>query len=73
MKTVARKSNVTRLRPAAKPRLKPVRNRIDAAEWNARSDLAAAFRLTALVGWTDMLGTHILLRKLDRENPGYAV
>ena len=61
MKSAARKSNVTRLRPA-KPRLKTVRNRIDAAEWQARVDLAAAFRLTALVGWTDMLGTHISCR-----------
>ena len=62
MKTVAGKSNVTRLRTAARPKLKSVRNRIDAAEWNARTDLAAAFRLTALCGWTDMLGTHISCR-----------
>ena len=34
----------------------------DAAEWAARCELAAAFRLAALYGWTDMLGTHFSLR-----------
>ena len=62
MKSVPKKSNVTRLRPAGKPKLKAVRNRIDAAEWKARVELAAAYRLTALMGWTDMLGTHISCR-----------
>jgi ribulose-5-phosphate 4-epimerase/fuculose-1-phosphate aldolase len=62
MKTVARKSNVTRLRPAGKPKLKAVRNRLDPVEWQARVELAAAYRLTALMGWTDMLGTHISCR-----------
>lgn len=33
-----------------------------AAEWEARCELAAAFRLAALFGWTDMLGTHFSLR-----------
>ena len=62
MKIVTKKSNITRLRPAAKPKLGAVRNRINAAEWQARVDLAAAYRLTALMGWTDMLGTHISCR-----------
>ncbi|MEO8442266.1 MAG: class II aldolase/adducin family protein [Betaproteobacteria bacterium] len=62
MKTVPKKSNVTRLRPAANPKLKAVRSKIDAAEWKARVELAAAYRLTALMGWTDMLGTHISCR-----------
>ncbi len=35
---------------------------IGAAEWQARVELAAAYRLTALMGWTDMLGTHISCR-----------
>ena len=61
MKIVTKKSNVTRLRPA-KAKLKAVRNRIDAAEWKARVELAAAYRLTALMGWTDMIGTHISCR-----------
>jgi ribulose-5-phosphate 4-epimerase/fuculose-1-phosphate aldolase len=62
MKSVPKKSNVTRLRPASRPKLKAVRNRIDATEWQARVELAAAYRLTALMGWTDMLGTHISCR-----------
>ncbi len=36
--------------------------RFGAREWEARCDLAAAFRLAALFGWTDMLGTHFSLR-----------
>jgi len=62
MKTATRKSNVTRLRPASKPRLKAVRSRMDPGEWQARVELAAAYRLTALMGWTDMIGTHISCR-----------
>lgn len=30
-----------------------------ASEWQARIDLAAACRLTALMGWTDLLASHI--------------
>ncbi len=59
MKAVPKKSNVTRLRPGNRPKLKSVRSRMSPAEWQARVDLAAAYRLTALMGWTDMLGTHI--------------
>lgn len=32
------------------------------SEWQARSNLAAAYRLTAMMGWADMLGTHISVR-----------
>ena len=62
MKTAPKKSNVTRLRMATRPKLRAVRNRIDSAEWDARVELAAAYRLTALMGWTDMIGTHISCR-----------
>src|SRR4051812_588830 len=62
MKSVPKKSNVTRLRPTAKPKLKAVRSRIGPTEWQARVELAAAYRLTALMGWTDMIGTHISCR-----------
>ncbi|MDP1536812.1 MAG: class II aldolase/adducin family protein [Burkholderiales bacterium] len=50
-------------RPAG-PRKRPARaaRKINAAEWQARVELAAAYRLTALMGWTDMLGTHISCR-----------
>jgi ribulose-5-phosphate 4-epimerase/fuculose-1-phosphate aldolase len=36
--------------------------RMPAAEWQARVDLAAAYRLTAKMGWTDMIGTHLSCR-----------
>ena len=35
---------------------------IDAAEWRARVDLAACYRLIALQGWDDLLATHISMR-----------
>ncbi len=56
MRTAAKKSPVTRIRPARSPR------GISAAEWEARCELAAAFRIAASLGWTDMLGTHFSLR-----------
>src|SRR5688572_22308943 len=68
MRTASRKSNVTRLRTIGKPRLKTVRNRVEGAEWQARVDLAAAYRLAAIFGWTDMIGTHISCRVPDTTN-----
>ena len=56
MRSTTRKSTVTRIRPARIPR------GISAAEWEARCELAAAFRIAASLGWTDMLGTHFSLR-----------
>ncbi len=35
---------------------------IDPAEWQARVDLAAAYRLCAMFGWDDLLGTHLSTR-----------
>ncbi|RKP53638.1 class II aldolase/adducin family protein [Pararobbsia silviterrae] len=35
---------------------------ISAAEWDARVNLAAAYRLTALFGWDDLVFTHISAR-----------
>ena len=55
MKTSTRKSTVTRIAPARSPHGDP-------AEWDARCELAAAFRIAASLGWTDMLGTHFSLR-----------
>ncbi len=51
-----RKSSITRIGSARIPR------GFDAAEWDARCELAAAFRIAASLGWTDMLGTHFSLR-----------
>ena len=50
------RSGTARKRPA---RSAPA---INAAEWQARVELAAAYRLTARMGWTYMLGTHISCR-----------
>jgi ribulose-5-phosphate 4-epimerase/fuculose-1-phosphate aldolase len=41
---------------------------VSAAEWQARVELAAAYRLTAMMGWTDMLGTHISCRVPGRHD-----
>src|SRR5262245_32533104 len=39
-----------------------VRDIVSAEEWQARVDLAAAYRLTALYGWDDLIFTHISSR-----------
>ena len=39
-----------------------LRGRVSAAEWQARLDLAACYRLAALHGWTDLVYTHISAR-----------
>lgn len=56
MRTTTRKSTVTRIRANRVPR------GMSASEWEARCELAAAFRIAAGLGWTDMLGTHFSLR-----------
>lgn len=43
-------------------KLKPVRAAVSAAEWAARVDLAACFRLTDLNGMSDMIYTHATAR-----------
>ncbi|HEY3137621.1 MAG TPA: class II aldolase/adducin family protein [Blastocatellia bacterium] len=39
-----------------------VREVVSSEEWQARVDLAAAYRLTALYGWDDLIFTHISAR-----------
>jgi len=39
-----------------------IRETISSAEWQARVDLAAAYRLVALYGWDDLIFTHISAR-----------
>ena len=39
-----------------------VREKVSAAEWQARVDLAALYRLTALYHWDDLVFTHISMR-----------
>jgi ribulose-5-phosphate 4-epimerase/fuculose-1-phosphate aldolase len=40
----------------------PIRARVSPAEWQARVDLAACYRLVAHSGWTDLVFTHISAR-----------
>ena len=40
----------------------PVRERVSAAEWEVRVELAAAYRLVAMFGWDDLVFTHISAR-----------
>lgn len=39
-----------------------LRDQVSDAEWQARVDLAAAYRLVALFGWDDLVFTHISMR-----------
>jgi ribulose-5-phosphate 4-epimerase/fuculose-1-phosphate aldolase len=39
-----------------------VKNSVSMEEWQARVDLAAAYRLVAMYGWDDLVFTHISLR-----------
>jgi ribulose-5-phosphate 4-epimerase/fuculose-1-phosphate aldolase len=45
-----------------------VRDRVSVEEWQARVDLAACYRLTALYGWTDLIYTHISARVPGTDN-----
>ena len=42
--------------------------KVSPAEWEARIDLAAAYRLVALYKWDDLVFTHITLRVPDAED-----
>lgn len=42
--------------------VKSLKNRVSAAEWEVRVQLAALYRLTAIYGWDDFLYTHISAR-----------
>ena len=44
------------------------REQVDAAEWRARVDLAACYRLVAHFGMDDLIYTHITLRVPGRDN-----
>ena len=39
-----------------------VQSKVSDEEWNARVDLAAAYRLVALYGWDDLIFTHLSVR-----------
>ena len=44
---------------SARPLNPAVKNQVSAAEWQARVDLAACYRLVAMHGWDDLIFTHI--------------
>lgn len=44
------------------------RETISEAEWQARVDLAAAYRLVHFYGWSDLLGTHLSARVPDAKD-----
>jgi len=44
------------------PRTATIRERVSEQEWQARVDLAAAYRLVAHYGWDDLIFTHISAR-----------
>lgn len=47
--------------PAVKA-VKSVREQVSAEEWEKRVDLAAAYRLVAMFGYTELIGNHISVR-----------
>src|SRR2546429_5032730 len=46
----------------ASPKASTTRDQVSTEEWQARVDLAAAYRLVALYGWDDLIFTHISSR-----------
>jgi ribulose-5-phosphate 4-epimerase/fuculose-1-phosphate aldolase len=44
------------------PKQQTIREQVSSEEWQARIDLAAAYRLVALYGWDDLIFTHISAR-----------
>jgi ribulose-5-phosphate 4-epimerase/fuculose-1-phosphate aldolase len=64
-KAPAKNATVTKLRPQAR---KAPRERISSEEWQARVELAAAYRLCAIMGWTDMISTHLSCRVPGRHD-----
>ena len=49
-------------------RIRSLRSEVSPAEWQARLDLAACYRLCDHFGMTDMIATHISARVPDRPN-----
>ena len=47
---------------SAAPKTSSIREQVSEREWQARVDLAAAYRLVALYGWDDLIFTHISAR-----------
>lgn len=50
--------------------LKPTPDRFHADEWKARVELAACYRIFAMLGWTEMIYNHITVRLPDSVTGG---
>ena len=53
---------------SAAPSTSSIRKQVSEEEWQARVDLAAAYRLVALYGWDDLIFTHISARVPSAEH-----
>lgn len=53
---------------SASAKTSTIRDQVSAEEWQARVDLAAAYRLVALYGWDDLIFTHISARVPDEQH-----
>src|ERR1700745_272237 len=47
---------------AATPSISNLKGKVSTEEWDARVNLAAAYRLVAMFGWDDLIFTHISAR-----------
>jgi ribulose-5-phosphate 4-epimerase/fuculose-1-phosphate aldolase len=54
--------NMADVAPLATVEIPPMKDRVGAAEWAVRVDLAAAYRLVAHYGWDDLIFTHLSAR-----------
>ena len=59
---------VTKLSSRQAKKKTSLRERVSEAEWKVRTDLAAAYQLAVVYGWTDMILTHFSARVPDAEN-----
>ena len=59
---------VTKLSSRQAKKRTSLRERVSEAEWKVRTDLAAAYQLAVVYGWTDMILTHFSARVPDAEN-----
>src|SRR6476620_3067591 len=59
---------VTKLSSTQAKKRTSLKERVSEAEWKVRTDLAAAYQLAVVYGWTDMILTHFSARVPDAEN-----
>ena len=56
--------------PTPQPVVPSLQARVHTDEWQARLELAACYRVFALLGWTEMIYNHITLRLPDSVTGG---